>query len=103
MIRYAISNGNPRRAATVYHTMLIIACVALVVGMFFPIFEYARFYYGKKPFDVQTAMSAPARPAPAPAAEAPVGEESEAAAPSEEVGTDEAPAPVDTAETPEDG
>jgi len=66
---------RPQRAATVYHTMLIIACVAMAVAVFFPVYEYMTLYRGpvqmrKFPNAEAPRVTAPA-PAPTPAESAP--------------------------------
>lgn len=79
---------------TIYQTMLIVACVALLLAVFFPVYEYFELYHGPVKSSKFPSSGAPiaapvARPR-APAAEAPAP--APEAAPAAEPSTEAAPA-----------
>jgi len=96
MIRKAIRNAGQ----TIFQTMLIISCVALAVGIFFPVYEFFRLYRGEPNLHKFERQRVSPRPAPAPPepakpepAEEPAepAEASEAPAPAEEPTAEEKP------------
>ena len=98
MFREALLNSGPRSGQSVYHTMLAIACVAMALGIFFPVYEYFTLYHGpERPYKFEGA-GAPSTPRPAPPAPAApgAGEKKEGSAAEGEGG--EKPAPAETKE-----
>jgi len=98
MFRHALLNSGPRSGQSVYHTMLAIACVAMALGIFFPVYEYFTLYYGpERPYKFEEAGVASA-PRPAPPAPAAPGAEEKTEAPAAKDEGGEAPAPAETKE-----
>jgi cell division septation protein DedD len=97
-------NAMPRtpsaRGQSIYEVMLILACAAMALALFFAAYEYVSFYHGPtKPYKFEPAASAPPLPRPAARTPAPVAPPTPApattaapAAPTATPGTTAAPA-----------
>jgi hypothetical protein len=97
-------NAMPRtpsaRGQSIYEVMLIIACAAMAVALFFAAYEYVSFYHGPTPYGSEPAATAPSLPRPvarppapvAPPTPAPATTAAPATAPTATPGTTAAPA-----------
>ena len=69
-IRRNLRAARSQAGQGIYQTMLIIACVALTLAVFFPVYEFFKFYSGgdDTPTTARSAQPGP-REEPAPVAE----------------------------------
>jgi len=72
VIRRNLQTISRQAGQSIYQTMLIIACVALAVAIFFPVFEFVQYYRGPSAADAAATTPATRKPAaskPKPAAD----------------------------------
>ena len=91
VIRRNLRGVRSQAGQGIYQTMLIIACVALALAVFFPVYEFFSYYSGDDDTPTATRSAQPGpREEPAPVAEP--GEPEETVEPVEESGGEPEPA-----------